>query len=85
MVGGLSFLVGGHMTVCVSGQGGLLVRVGAAEHPTLVRADHVEPMVMGARASRTWVQVGAAALSDGRGLEAWVARGVMTAAALPAK
>lgn len=83
MFGGLAFLVHGNMAVCVSGQGGLMVRVDATDHPGLVRAEHVEAMVMGARASKTWVRVDDAALATDAMLSDWVARGLTTALALP--
>lgn len=85
MFGGLAFLLGGHMAVCVSGNGGLLVRVAAADQAALLRADLVAPMEMGGRASKTWLRVAPEALSTGRHLEAWVRRGVTIALALPPK
>jgi len=33
MMGGLCFMVGGHMCCSVSGKGGILVRVGPDAHP----------------------------------------------------
>lgn len=47
MFGGLAFLVNGNMSVAVSSQGGLLVRVPAGELDTVLRRAHVSPMVMG--------------------------------------
>ncbi|MAS54822.1 MAG: TfoX/Sxy family protein [Nocardioides sp.] len=85
MFGGLAFLVGGNMAVCVSGQGGLLVRLDATTLPRLVAQEHVEAMVMGGRTSRTWVHVDAAALGEDAALEPWVARGLAVAGALPTK
>ncbi len=83
MFGGLAFLLDGHMAVCVSGQGGLLVRVDAAERDGLL-GDDVEPMVMGGRASRTWLRVAPEALEGSR-LGPWVERGVAVARAQPPK
>ena len=37
MFGGLAFLVRGHMAVCVSGQGGIMVRVPAEDTATLLQ------------------------------------------------
>lgn len=51
MFGGLAFLVNGNMSVAVSGQGGLLVRVPADELDNVLRRAHVSPMVMGAATS----------------------------------
>jgi TfoX/Sxy family transcriptional regulator of competence genes len=75
MFGGLAFMLGGHLAVCVSGQGGLLLRVGEAALPGLL-GEHVAPMVMGGRESRTWVRVSPEALHTDEQLETWVARGV---------
>jgi len=52
MFGGLAFLVGGHMAVCISGQGGLMVRVppeetGAARPDRGESDDHGGPACPG--------------------------------------
>ena len=75
MFGGLAFMLGGHMAACVSGKGGLLLRVGEDVMPGLL-GEHVAPMVMGGRESRTWVRVAPEALQTAEQLESWVARGV---------
>jgi hypothetical protein len=85
MFGGLSFLLGGHMAVCASGQGGLLVRVSADDHASLQAGEHVAPMVMGGRESKTWLRVAPEGVRTKRQLQGWVARGVATARALPPK
>jgi TfoX/Sxy family transcriptional regulator of competence genes len=85
MFGGLSFLLGGHMAVCASGQGGLLVPVDADEHPDLQDGEQVTPMVMGGRESKTWLRVAPDAVRTKRQLEQWVTRGVAVARARPAK
>lgn len=85
MFGGLSFLIGGHMAVCVSGRGGLMVRVGAGELESLLAREHVEPMVMGGRESRTWLLVTPVGVRTERQLRTWVTRGVATALSLPPK
>jgi hypothetical protein len=81
-------MVGGHMAVCVSGKGGLLVRVGdESTGEALVAADpdHVAPMVMGGQSSRSWLEVSARALADDDALAAWVGRGLAVARSLPPK
>ncbi|MDO9455542.1 TfoX/Sxy family protein [Nocardioides sp.] len=85
MFGGLAFMVDGHMTVCVSGSGGLMVRVTDAERAGLLEHDHVEPMVMGGRTSRTWVRVSVDGVADDEALDRWVARGVAVVRTLPPK
>ncbi|OBI24691.1 TfoX/Sxy family protein [Mycobacterium sp. E2238] len=85
MFGGLAFLVNGNMSVAVSGQGGLLVRVPADELDNVLRRAHVSPMVMAGRDVRGWVRVEPAGLRTKRQLEGWVARGVGYARSLPPK
>lgn len=85
MFGGLAFLVGGNMAVCVSGQGGLMVRVPAEETDALIAREHVEPMVMAGRETRGWIRVATEGLTTTRQLRAWVDRGTRHAASLPAK
>lgn len=75
MFGGLAFMVDGHMAVAVSGQGGLLLDVGEDAMPALL-GEHVAPMTMGGRESRSWVRVAADGVRTDDELDAWVARGV---------
>jgi len=79
MFGGLAFMLGGRMACCVSGQGGLLLRVGEDAMPGLL-GEHVTPMEMGGRLSSSWVRVASEALATDDELAAWVARGVAGAA-----
>ena len=51
MFGGLAFLINGNMSVAVSGQGGLLVRVPPNDTDKLLQRDHVNAMVMAGRES----------------------------------
>jgi hypothetical protein len=85
MFGGLAFLIGGHMTVAASGQGGLLVRVPPADTDKLLARAHVEPMVMGGRDMRGWVRVEAEGVKTKRQLQAWVTRSVDYVRGLPPK
>ena len=85
MFGGLAFLVGGHMAVAASGQGGLLVRVDPAEGESLCSRPHVQPMVMRGREMAGWLRVAPEGARTKRQLERWVARGVAHASALPPK
>ena len=85
MFGGLGFLLGGNLAVCASHDGGLLVRTDGSDADDLLARDHVEPMVMGGRSSRTWLRVGQAALRTDDDLGYWVGRGATTAKALPPK
>ncbi|OJZ74147.1 RNA methyltransferase [Mycobacterium paraffinicum] len=85
MFGGLAFLVNGNMSVAVSGQGGLLVRVPKDDLDKLLQRNHVSPMVMAGRDARGWVRVDAAGVRTKRQLQGWVTRGVGYARSLPAK
>ena len=85
MFGGLAFLVGGHMAVAASGQGGLLVRVDPAASDRLLELASVSPMEMRGRAMAGWLRVEHSALRTKRELEKWVGRGVAYARSLPPK
>ncbi|KKC06006.1 TfoX/Sxy family protein [Mycobacterium nebraskense] len=85
MFGGLAFLVNGNMSVAVSRQGGLLVRVPAADLDKMLQRPHVSPMAMAGRDVRGWVRVDAAGVRTKRQLQSWVTRGVGYARSLPAK
>lgn len=85
MFGGLAFLIGGHMAVCVSGHGGLMVRVPPEQTGQLLGLDHVEPMIMAGRETRGWVRVGDDGIRTARALRSWVDRGVGYAQNLPPK
>ena len=85
MFGGLAFLVNGNMSVAVSGQGGILVRVPPDDTESLLEGEHVEPMVMRGRDLRGWLRVDADGVRTERDLEAWVERGVTFARSLAPK
>jgi TfoX/Sxy family transcriptional regulator of competence genes len=85
MFGGLAFLVGGHMAVAASGQGGLLVRVEPDESAALIASGAAEPMEMGGRSMRGWLRVPASAVRTQRQLSRWVAVGVGFASTLEPK
>ncbi len=85
MFGGLAFLVNGNMSVAVSGQGGLLVRVPPDDTDKLVQRAHVSAMVMAGRETRGWLRVAAPGVGTRRQLRGWVTRGVSYARSLPPK
>ena len=85
MFGGLVFLVGGKMSVAVSGKGGLIVRVDPEETDGLLAKPHAQPFVMGGRAMRGRLRIDADGVRTTRQLEPWVRRGVACARALPPK
>jgi TfoX/Sxy family transcriptional regulator of competence genes len=85
MFGGLAFLVGGHMAVAASRQGGLMVRVEPGETEALLSKPHTRPFEMRGREMDGWLRVDATGVSTKRRLEPWVRRGVAFASALPPK
>jgi TfoX/Sxy family transcriptional regulator of competence genes len=72
MFGGLAFLVGGHMAIAASGQGGALVRVDPAESDHLVDTTRAEVAVMQGRPMTGWLRVPADDLATEEQLETWV-------------
>jgi hypothetical protein len=85
MFGELAFLIGGHMAVAASGQGGLLVRVPPEDTDKLLGRAHLSPMVMAGREICGWLRVAADGVKTKRQLESWVTRGVTCARRLPPK
>jgi len=85
MFGGLAFLIHGNMSVSVSGQGGLLLRVEPAETDALLRRAHARPFHTRGRTMQGWLRVDPAGVRTRRQLESWVARGVSYARSLPPK
>ena len=83
MFGGLAFLVGGHMAVAASGQGGLLVRVDPEDG--FEREPHAAPMEMGGRSMAGWLRVEAEGVQGDDELATWVQRGVAHVSSLPPK
>ncbi len=85
MFGGLAFLIGGHMSVSVSGRGGLLLRCEPAETELLRAKPHAGPFEMRGRVMDGWLRVEPEGVASRRQLERWVARGVAYARSLPPK
>ncbi len=85
MFGGLAFLINGNMSVAVSRQGGLMVRVPPEDTEKLLARAHVNPMVMAGREVRGWIRVEADGVKTKRQLTDWVTRGADYARKLPAK
>jgi TfoX/Sxy family transcriptional regulator of competence genes len=85
MFGGLAFLIGGHMAVAASGQGGLMVRVDPEETDQLLASTAARPMEMRGRPVRGWLRVDLDEVATDEELSAWVDRGTAYARSLPAK
>jgi hypothetical protein len=85
MFGGLAFLIGGHMSVSVSGRGGLMLRCDPAEGEELRNKPHAGPFEMRGRVMDGWLRIEPDGVRTKRQLERWVARGVDYARSLPPK
>jgi TfoX/Sxy family transcriptional regulator of competence genes len=86
MFGGLAFLLGGHLAVAASGQGGLMVRVEPSETAALLEEPGAALFEMGDRGAMAgWLRVSADAVSDEDELARWVQRGLAYAGSLPPK
>lgn len=85
MFGGLGFMVGGHLAIAASGQGGALVRVDPADSARLVARTKAEVAVMGNRTMAGWLRVSSDDLRTTRQLRAWLDRSLAFVATLPDK
>lgn len=85
MFGGLGFMIGGHMAVAASGQGGLMVRCAPEETERLIEKPHARRFEMRGREMDGWLRVDDEGVKTKRALEPWVRTGVAYAKALPPK
>src|SRR5579859_2561469 len=85
MFGGLAFLIEGNMSVSVSGQGGLLLRVDPEQTEALLAKPNAEPFAMRGREMQGWLRVTPEGGETKAQLERWVERGVSYARSLPPK
>src|SRR3954453_15944634 len=84
MFGGLGFMVGGHLAVSASGQGGLLLRCDPAETEALVAQPSAERFRMRGRERGGWLPLDVSGMDDAE-LRRWIAVGVRYARSLPPK
>jgi hypothetical protein len=84
MVGGLSFVAGGHMCCGVTGTA-LMVRVGAGDRERVLAEPHVRPMRLGGRVLSGFVCVDPAGVAADEALAQWVQRGLDFVGGLPAR
>ena len=85
LMGGLCFMVRGHMCVAVSGRGGIMVRVGPEAGPAMQTQPHASGMEMRGRVLTGYVRVAPAGYATAAGLKRWVTRATDFVATLPAK
>jgi TfoX/Sxy family transcriptional regulator of competence genes len=85
MFGGLAFLIGGHMSISASNQGGVMVRVDPAMSDKLVATTPARLVVMRGREMPGWLRVDAEHVRTKRELAKWVKLGTANARSLPTK
>ena len=85
MMGGLVFMVDGHMCVVASGRGGLMVRVGPDAQASALKEPHVKPLTMAGRTMTGFVRVMPEGYRTAAGLRKWVNRGLAFVATLPSR
>jgi hypothetical protein len=85
MFGGLAFLIGGHMAIAASRQGGALVRVDPQQTDALVGSSNAEVAVMRGRPMDGWLRVATEDLGTKRQLAKWVGLSTAYTRSLPPK
>ena len=83
MVGGRSFVVGGHLCLGVSGDA-LMVRVGPVAYERALMEPDVRPLTFGAKHPMGYVLVDPPAIRSAADLARWIGRGLDYVATLPA-
>src|SRR3954452_18705888 len=74
MMGGLVFMVDGHMCVTASGRGGMLVRVGPEAQARVLKEPPVHPMKMAGRTVTGFVRVMPEGYRTAAAFRKWVKR-----------
>lgn len=76
MMGGLVFMVGGHMC-CGVKDARLMVRLGEAGARDALAEPHTRPMTMGPRTAKAYVLVDGPGLAAEAELDAWIERALL--------
>jgi hypothetical protein len=84
MMGGLAFLLGGHMCCGVLGED-RVVRIGPEQYEAALAEPHVRPMDFTGRAMRDFVYVAADGTGRDEALAAWLDRATTFTSSLPPK
>ena len=84
MVGGLSFLVNGHMCCGITGTA-LMVRVGTQSREQALREPNARPMLLVGRALSGFICIEPEGYAADDALASWVQRGLGFVSGLPAK
>jgi TfoX N-terminal domain len=85
LMGGLCFMVRGHMCCAVSGRGGLLIRVGPETYLSMLGEPHAAAIEMRGRVMTGYVRVAPGGYETASGLKKWVTRATDFVATLPKK
>ena len=85
MFGGLAFLIGGHMAISASGQGGVLVHIDPGRSADLTATTRATTAVMQGREMPGWLRVSPEDLASDDDLSGWVEIGVGHARSLAPK
>jgi len=85
MFGGLAFLIGGHMAISASGQGGVMVRVDPDESELLLATTNARLVEMRGRQMQGWMRIDPQDVRTKQQLARWVGLGVAYARSLPPK
>jgi TfoX N-terminal domain len=84
MMGGLCFMVRGHMCASVT-KNQLMVRVGADAYQRSLKLKHTAPMEFTGKPLRGFVFVQPAGVTSQRAVDTWVKRGLHFVSTLPEK
>ncbi len=85
LMGGLCFMVGGHMCCSASGRGGLLVRVGRDAHARMTAEPFAKAVAMRGRVMHGYVRVAPEGYRSDADLKTWLKRSLDFVATLPPK
>ena len=85
MFGGVAFLVDGHMAVCASSEGGLLLRVDPGQRESLLADPRAEPFVMRGRSMSGWLRIDIDGSANDAELNRWIEHAMAYVRTLPPK
>ena len=85
MFGGLAFLIGGHMTIAASNQGGAMLRVDPAQSDDLLSTTPATLVEMRGRPMPGWLRLDSGELRTDEQLRAWIDRCAAYTRSLPPK
>lgn len=84
-IGGLGFMLSGHMAVAANSAGDMMIRVAPARGAALIAAGEAAPQQMRGRTMNGWLTLSAEHLTDDAALARWVGEGRDYVRTLPPK